>query len=126
MVSPPDDDHDCGWKVYAQALQAQIAEVLEAQKAQQAELEALKRKLFGKRGEKMPPMGREARRDQKADPQKAKKKAGLSVWLPAALVALAVGVGLFTGVLCFIPYVGAATGFVLALLLSLLEFEQFR
>lgn len=35
-------------------------------------------------------------------------------------IPVALGVGLLTGLLCFIPYVGAATGFVLALLLSLL------
>ena len=35
-------------------------------------------------------------------------------------IPVALGVGLLTGILCFIPYVGAATGFVLALLLSLL------
>jgi predicted PurR-regulated permease PerM len=35
-------------------------------------------------------------------------------------VPVALGLGLFTGVLCFIPYVGAATGFALALLMSLL------
>jgi predicted PurR-regulated permease PerM len=33
---------------------------------------------------------------------------------------VAIGVGLLTGILCFIPYFGAATGFVLAVLLSLL------
>jgi predicted PurR-regulated permease PerM len=33
---------------------------------------------------------------------------------------VALGVGLLTGLLCFIPYFGAATGFVLAVLLSLL------
>ncbi len=33
---------------------------------------------------------------------------------------VALGVGLLTGLLCFIPYFGAATGFVLALLLSFL------
>ncbi|MCP4674875.1 MAG: AI-2E family transporter [Deltaproteobacteria bacterium] len=38
-------------------------------------------------------------------------------------IPVAIGVGLLTGLLCFIPYVGAATGFVLALLLSLLEFQ---
>lgn len=35
-------------------------------------------------------------------------------------IPVAIGVGLVTGILCFIPYFGAATGFVLALLLSLL------
>jgi len=36
-------------------------------------------------------------------------------------IPVAVGVGLLTGLLCFIPYVGAATGLVLALLLAALE-----
>jgi predicted PurR-regulated permease PerM len=40
-------------------------------------------------------------------------------------IPVAIGVGLLTGILCFIPYVGAATGFVLALLLSLLDFKGF-
>ncbi len=40
-------------------------------------------------------------------------------------IPVAIGVGLLTGMLCFIPYVGAATGFVLALLLSMLEFRGF-
>lgn len=35
-------------------------------------------------------------------------------------VPVALGVGLLTGVLCFIPYFGAATGFLLAVLLTLL------
>jgi predicted PurR-regulated permease PerM len=35
-------------------------------------------------------------------------------------IPVALGVGLLTGILCFIPYVGAGTGFVIALLLSLL------
>ncbi len=38
-------------------------------------------------------------------------------------IPVALGVGLMTGVLCFIPYVGAATGFVMALLLSLLDYQ---
>ena len=41
------------------------------------------------------------------------------------LGSLALGLGLLTGVLCFIPYVGAATGFVLALLMSLLTAKGF-
>ncbi|MCP4606931.1 MAG: AI-2E family transporter [Proteobacteria bacterium] len=40
-------------------------------------------------------------------------------------IPVAIGVGLLTGMLCFIPYVGAATGFVLALILSLLDFDGF-
>jgi predicted PurR-regulated permease PerM len=41
-------------------------------------------------------------------------------------VPVAVGVGLLTGLLCFIPYVGAATGLILALLLSALEMRGFN
>lgn len=40
-------------------------------------------------------------------------------------IPVAVGVGLITGLLCFIPYVGAATGFALALLLAILELKGF-
>ncbi len=40
-------------------------------------------------------------------------------------IPVAVGVGLLTGMLCFIPYVGAATGFILALLLAFLDFQGF-
>jgi predicted PurR-regulated permease PerM len=38
-------------------------------------------------------------------------------------IPVALGVGLITGLLCFIPYVGAATGFIMALLLSLLDYQ---
>ncbi|MCK9522740.1 MAG: AI-2E family transporter [Proteobacteria bacterium] len=38
-------------------------------------------------------------------------------------IPMALTVGLLTGLLCFIPYVGAATGFVLALSLSLLQLK---
>jgi predicted PurR-regulated permease PerM len=38
-------------------------------------------------------------------------------------IPVAIGVGLLTGILCFIPYVGAATGFLLALILALLEMK---
>jgi predicted PurR-regulated permease PerM len=43
-----------------------------------------------------------------------------AVGYSAVGIPVALGVGLFTGILCFIPYFGAATGFVLALLLALL------
>jgi len=36
-------------------------------------------------------------------------------------IHVAIGVGFLTGILCFIPYVGAAVGFLIALLLSALE-----
>lgn len=42
--------------------------------------------------------------------------AGLSFWLP---------IGIITGLLVFVPYVGAATGFVLATLAALMQFDEF-
>jgi predicted PurR-regulated permease PerM len=38
-------------------------------------------------------------------------------------IPVAIGVGLMTGLLCFIPYVGAATGFLFALALAALDFS---
>ncbi len=38
-------------------------------------------------------------------------------------IPLALGAGLLTGLLCFVPYVGAAAGFILALLLAALEMK---
>ena len=52
MVPPGDDEHDCGWKSYAEQLQAQLKQVLETQRAQQAEFDALKRQMLGKKSEK--------------------------------------------------------------------------
>ena len=53
MVPPGDDDHDCGWKAYAKAQDAKLAEL-------NAKLEALQRRVFSKRSErrkskKLPP-----------------------------------------------------------------------
>ena len=42
--------------------------------------------------------------------------AGLEFWLP---------IGILTGMLVFVPYVGAATGFVLATLAALMQFDEF-
>lgn len=60
MVPPA--DHDCAWKEYAEKLQKQLEEVLAKQAAQQEQLEAVQRKLFGKSSEKMPAMDREVGR----------------------------------------------------------------
>jgi len=67
-MAPP-DDHDCAWKEHAVELKKELDEVRQAQRQQQEQLEALKRQLFGKKSEKMPPMDREVRRGKKADPQ---------------------------------------------------------
>ena len=55
-----DEDHDCAWKAHAQDLSAQLEKL-------QAEMAAMKRHVYGKRSEKMPPMAREVKRDQSTD-----------------------------------------------------------
>jgi transposase len=52
-LAPPDDDHDCGWKVYAKDQEARLAKV-------NARLEELERRLIGHKSErrkksKLPP-----------------------------------------------------------------------
>lgn len=66
-MSPPSDDHDCGWRSYAVALQGDVEKL-------KAELDALKRQVFGKKSEKMPPMERVLRRGKKADPAETLRK----------------------------------------------------
>lgn len=72
--SPP-DDHDCGWKAYAQSLQAKLEETekrsaeatskLNAQlEAIQTQLSELKRHRFGRKSEKVTPVTREVRAAQ--------------------------------------------------------------
>jgi transposase len=53
LVPPGDDDHDCGWKKYAKAQDAKLAEL-------SAQLAELQRRVYGKRserrkGKKLPP-----------------------------------------------------------------------
>lgn len=53
MAPPPEDDHDCGWKAYAKAQAAELAELRE-------KLETLEHRLLGKKserrkGSKLPP-----------------------------------------------------------------------
>jgi transposase len=74
-LTPPPDDHDCGWKAYAKAQAAQV----EAQAAKLAELTAklaeIERRFLGKKSErrktgKMPP----PLPPKKADPAESAKK----------------------------------------------------
>jgi transposase len=73
----PPGDHDCDWKEYALKLQQQLADVAkefeEKQRQQQEQLDALKKKVFGKSSEKMPPMDREVRRGKAKDPEQRQR-----------------------------------------------------
>lgn len=54
-VSPPPDDHACGWRDYALAMEAKTAEMTAKMAEVTAKMEALERRLFGKKAEKLPP-----------------------------------------------------------------------
>ena len=45
-MAPPPDDHDCGWKKYAEAQAAELALMKE-------KLEALERRVLGKKSERL-------------------------------------------------------------------------
>ena len=69
-MAPPSDDHECGWRGYAQQLQSDLDLI-------KAEVAELKRQKFGRRSEKapkMPSMEREVRGGTKADPAEAVRK----------------------------------------------------
>jgi hypothetical protein len=70
----------------ALTLQKQLDDVGEKQRLQQEQLDALKQKIFGKRSEKMPPMEREARRDEQPDPAKSLLKRQADAELRAAKI----------------------------------------
>jgi transposase len=59
-VTPPPDDHECGWKKIALELAERISEL-------DARLTAIQRQVFGKKSEKMPPMDREVRKARPVD-----------------------------------------------------------
>jgi transposase len=82
----PVDEHECAWKEHALDLQKQLDDVAEKQRLQQEQLEALKKKLFGKSSEKMPPMEREARRGETPDPEKSQLKRRANAALRAAKI----------------------------------------
>lgn len=66
-MAPPSDDHECGWRGYAQQLQSDLDLI-------KAEIAELKRQKFGRTSEKtpkMPPMKRVVRGGKKADPEEA-------------------------------------------------------
>jgi transposase len=69
-LAPPSDDHECGWRGYAQQLQSDLDQI-------KAEIAELKRQKFGRKSEKaakMPPIEHEVRRGKKADPEETLRK----------------------------------------------------
>ena len=82
----PVDEHECAWKEHALDLQKQLDDVAEKQRLQQEQLEALKKKIFGKSSEKMPPMEREARRGEPPAPEKSLAKRRANAELRAAKI----------------------------------------
>jgi transposase len=59
-LTPPADDHECGWKKIALELAEKISDL-------DARLTAIQRQVFGKKSEKMPPMDREVRKKRPVD-----------------------------------------------------------
>jgi transposase len=76
-----DDEHDCAWKSHAQQLSDDLERV-------KAELEAIKRRVFGKKTEKMPPMAREVKRDQPSDPEQGQLTRRKNAELKAKVVEI--------------------------------------
>jgi transposase len=63
----PSDEHDCTFRQESLRLAAELQVVKDR-------LAALERQAFGKKSEKMPPMGREVRKKRPADPEVAKQR----------------------------------------------------
>ena len=61
MAPPPDDDHECGWKVFAKDLAQEMATM-------RGELDVLKRQVLGPKSEKLPAIDREVRKKRPIDP----------------------------------------------------------
>ena len=61
------DDCDCGWREYALTLETELAQI-------RSEIELLKRRIFGRKSEKMPSMEQQIRNGKKADPAATQSK----------------------------------------------------
>ena len=73
MATRPVDEHPCGWHDYAEYLEAKIAPLAAHVETLNAELETLKRHVFGKRSEKMPPMDGEVKKKPSREQTQAKR-----------------------------------------------------
>jgi len=66
--------HTCEWRDEAERLRGEVSGLQEKLTALAGNLEALQRAVFGKRSEKMPPVGKQLRGDKPASPEEALKK----------------------------------------------------
>jgi transposase len=69
------EDHHCAWREEAEELRASLDTVQADVDRMRGELEALKRAVFGKKSEKMPPMSREAGRKPSREETQQKRAA---------------------------------------------------
>lgn len=67
------EDHHCAWREEAEELRASLDTVQADVDRMRGELDALKRAVFGKKSEKMPPMSREAGRAPSRDETQRKR-----------------------------------------------------
>jgi transposase len=67
------EDHRCEWRDRAEALETEVSELRSVVREMRGSLAKLQRHVFGKRSEKMPPVGEELRRAgaTAADPEAA-------------------------------------------------------
>jgi transposase len=83
---PLPDDHECGWKLRATGLEQRASELETKLEAVMGEMDALKRQIFGKKSEKMPPMDREIRKQRPPDPEAAQARRRKNAELRASRV----------------------------------------
>ena len=68
------EEHRCEWRDEAERMRTELGETRTKLDDVTAQLEAIKRKVFGKSSEKLPPMDRELRRGEKADPGETQRR----------------------------------------------------
>jgi transposase len=72
-----DDDHDCPWKAEALVLRGRVAELEAKLVAVLSTVEALERRVFGPKSEKMPPPESELRRNERPEDAEERRLAAL-------------------------------------------------
>ena len=57
VMNAPDDEHRCGWRDRAEALAVEVEDL-------KARIDAMERRIFGKKGERMPSKGEELKKGE--------------------------------------------------------------